>query len=895
MIINHENYIPDQEFLQKYALRPLSGKRALADQVLIMYLHWKSLPIPLFLKEPLMDISSAQWFSQNNTERAQFDECKNARLKESGFESYDPIVNGLLALSTLGGPANEAYPDVCERIDSIPREEFRKDYPWLLITLFEQSHLWADNGYCPFEMVEKLKQYLDGLECEVEIGPESNPFISAVFCEDEPDEDNTFALVFRDALPKDLFFLPSDSPTCQRVLIDTLYNPDIGWGPMRYEDRYDGIDKIVYLSSKPDSIDGRLIEAWMEFGLLWGVIDTLCFCRSTGSLGRFLILDRINNDQSVHFLRTGADGIVDDEKIGAPVPYDVIESFGYSLNPVLYTKPDNPLGLPLVALEDLCEIDTKRYRNLVPLGTHLPYYDFTNDFKRLCFNASHPRVDAYESESASALCKGPHVHLSIHSGTAFVSHTPGAYHYQQIKSIALRVKDNRVSEEYLAYALTRDLSFRNFLLSNQGEGLLRRKIAIHPDRSKQDELIEGFKQSLEDDMLSSNYYNLIWIDTAFDNETIDKLTAELEEKQIGVKWLSSVLDPDNGLEATLGMNGNRTQAVVIDAGVEAVKDRLKGLRMALSLCRKAKIPIYVYTDVDHESISDDLQDEEFAYLSDGRLFHKEGATNIGKLVAAIRRELDEKNDVSAEVRSAFNREFKAAEWLDDFLSRHGIHLVSDLSRAVLQPNESLNIVRGILNSLCGIIIKLIGDRTSQDVLSLGSIPDLLDDNVYFDKYNSKLQFVIKGRVLPRTLARSLRLAKDVANGASHSEQSDESLGRLNVTEYFSVIQSENISWAIIRIVMDLFLYLRMVECRFDARCEACDPFQPLQVDWVGVVRKTAKGYCCETDSGSPIRIEYYESSPPAIERTIRISKVYRERKFVDLYQWYVKKDDWAYV
>lgn len=897
MIINHEDYIEDLEFLQKYALKRMSDECTLADQALILYFHKKDIPFPVFFKEPLMDIDPTLWYSLTNTEKAQFNKSKAKKLKEIGFESDDPIVNGLLAVSSLSGPANLAYPDICERLEGIPREEFCKEYPWLLMTLFEQSRLWVDNEYCSFEMTEKLKKYLESFDCEVELsgfhGLGCNCFVPAVFGGNNKDEDDAFTLLMRDALPDTYIFNPSEERWCERVQIESLDIPGAGWGVVRYPERYDGVDKIVYLSSKAGGIDSLLVRAWMENGDLWGVIGTYCHCDWSGTLGKIVILDLFNNDQSVHYLRPSADGIVEDETIGPPVPYESIALLGFSLNPSLYTKPENPHNLPLVSLGEICEIDNE-CRNRAQMGTRLPYYDYTTDFRRLCFNASHPRMDTYGSELVSALYEGPHVHISLMAGTAFVSHTSGVYQCQRVKSVALRVKDNLVSEEYLAYVLTRDISFCNFLLANPGEGLLTRKIAIQKDRTAQDKFVNRFKGFLDDDVLSSHYYKIIWIDASFDDKKTKELSDYLETKQVGVRWLKSVLDPENGLESVLEGNRGPIHAVVVDADVESVRGRLKGLRKVMALCKNAKIPVYVFTDVGQETISDDLQEEEFAYLSDGRIFDKNGAVYVGGLVAAIRRELDEANDITAEMRSLFRQELLAAEWLDEYLKQSGIHLVSDLSVSIMRPKDSLNIIRGILNSLYDVIIREIGNR-SLEFLDRGALPSLLDDKSYRDGSCNRV-FVIRGDVLPKTLARSLRLATDIANGASHKETTDESRGRLRVTDYFSTINSENIAWAVIRIVMDLVLYMRKVECRFDGHCEVFDPYKPELVEWEGVIRQSSKReYCCETDTGVRVRMEFDKLNPPEIDKMIRIKKLYREGKLVDLYQWYVKKEDWEYI
>ena len=41
--------------------------------------------------------------------------------------------------------------------------------------------------------------------------------------------------------------------------------------------------------------------------------------------------------------------------------------------------------------------------------------------------------------------------------------------------------------------------------------------------------------------------------------------------------------------------------------------------------------------------------------------------------------------------------------------------------------------------------------------------------------------------------------------------------------------------------------------------------------------------------------QYVQSVDAEIDKLIRIKKLYREGKLVDLYQWYVKKEDWVYV
>ena len=892
MVIDHKKYIPVNEFLDKYGVKPSSSETELADQAIILYSYWKGVPVPSFFLEPLMETDFAFWNTLTNTERLSYDEKRASRLEEMGFDydSLETIVKGLLDLSSFY-PIPSTYREMCSKIEDVPREEFLEEYPWLLIAMFEQSSLWAEKGYCPFGMTENLKQYLDSFDSVADLGyfeEGVNCFISAVFGGDKIDEQNAFALLMRDALPDRYIFHPSEDAWAERVLIE---GRGAGWTVLRYPERYDIFSKVVYITPESDENNVDLVRTWMENGDLWGVLTTSYLLPDTGDFGRIIILNLEYNDSTVWFLHSKAEEIVVDDRIEGPVPYETIASFGYSLNPSSYTKPANPLNLPLVPLSEICEIDGE-YKGCVRLGTNLPYYDFTTDFARLCSNASYPRVDKYNSEVFSRLYKGPHVHISK-GMDAIVSHTSGVYHCQNKKSVVFRVKDNKVSEEYLAYVLTRDVPFMGALCDDPNI-ILNRKVAIHPDRSEQDRFIKNFLEKLGEQVLSSNYYNIIWIDPSFVEEKRLELTQELEDMQIGVRWAQSILESENGLEALLETGDGDVHAVVVDAQVDSVKGRFKGLRKAILLCHEAEIPLFVCSDADRNDLKDDLQEEDFQLLSDGHLSEKTPA-GIWETMASIRKELDRQHDVSIGLRSQFRREFLAAEWLDDNLSRNGLHLVSDLTAVISAPNESMNIVRGILNSLYKVIVHEIGGGSGLEALDTGAIPTLLDDRVYRDK-TSKLVFVIRGEVIPKTLARSLRFATDIANGASHKETEDETRGRMMVNEYFMSTGSENIAWAVIRIVMDFILYMKEAECRFNAGCEAFDPNNPEDVDWVGTVRKATKTeYCCITDTGVRVRLDYDPSTPPRVNSRIRISRLYREGRFVDLYQWYAKKNDWNYV
>lgn len=889
MEINHKTYILDDEFLNKYGIKPSSNETELADQAIILYCYWKGLPVPQFFLEPLMENDIAFWKTLTNTEIASFDEERVSRLREIGFdyESQDKLIKALLDYSSFY-PIPSTYRGMCSKIEDVPREEFLEEYPRLLITMFEQSSFWAEKGYCPFKMAENLKQYLDSFDSEVEIGyfqEGVNCFISAVFGGENIDEQDAFALLMRDALPDRYIYHPSEDKWAERVLIE---GRGAGWGVLRYLERYEVFSQIVYITPESDENDAELVKTWMEYGILWGVLTTSCTLPGTGEDGRIIILNLEFNDFMVHFLHSRADEIVEDNNIEGPVPYETITAYGFSLNPSFYTKPANPLNLPLVSLGEICDIDGE-YKDRVPLGSSLPYYDFTTDFARLCSNASHPRVDKYNSEAFSLLYKGPHVHIRKGS-EAIVSHTSGVYHCQNKKSVVFRVKDNRVSEEYLAYVLTRDLPFLSALCDDP-DIILKRKVAIHLERDEQDRFIKNFLEKLGEQVLSANYYNVIWIDYSFDEDKRMELTQKMEGLQLGVHWLQSTLDSEKGLEASLANASGDYHAIIVDAEVDSFNGRFKGLRKAISLCREAKIPLFVCSDADRNDLMDDLQEEDFQMLSDGRLSEK---TPIGiwETMVSVRKELDRQRDVSVELRSQFRQEFLAAEWLDDHLSRSGMHLVSDLTAAITKPNESMNIIRGILNSLYKVIVHEIGGGSGLDALDTGAIPALLDDRSYRDK-QSKLVFALKGEVLPKTLARSLRFATDIANGASHKETDDETRGRMKVNEYFLVAGTENISWAVIRIVMDFIIFMRKAECRFNAGCEVIDPNKPMAVDWTGVIRKVAKTeYCCVTDTGIRIRLDY--ETVPNINSRIRIRIVYREGKMVNLYQWCAKKDGWSY-
>ena len=565
------------------------------------------------------------------------------------------------------------------------------------------------------------------------------------------------------------------------------------------------------------------------------------------------------------------------------VPYGDIVENQYSLNPYLYMVADCDEAHRVVRLKDICSIDEEKFDDFILSSksfTLLPDYVFAKDLIDVFRNAE--TKQEYGVEFSAGINRyiycGPHIHITKEC-EFILSNTTGYYACPVRENWALCVNDTEVSAEYLTYVLLNSEGFKEFLASEpSAQTFLNKKVAILRDYKAQEEAVLKFKANNSSVVKTSHIYNVAllvpkcpdWIKITMEECWYLKIQ-EFEHVQ-GVGGLLDILDSG---QATF-------DAVIVDAVVDSVRDRYKGLRNLMAKVQGEDTPIYLYTDVDKELLQDDLSEQEYQYFKDGRYFDASDETVMEDLVRNLRNELDGQDNKSARMRGEFIREFEAASWLDSKFPK--LSISSTLTYALTQPNKSFTALRGVLNRLYRLIIDEIRNGFSSDqVQNVGMLPSLLKDGFYIDK--GQTIYLIHDTVMPLPLALALRYASDIANGAVHEED----VTKMNMKGYLSLLRSEHLAHTLIRIIMDFILWLKEVDFEFDGYCTAEDINTLHDVKWCGILEQESPDeYYCQTPDAGKVHVNVTKGGPKGpinIGEEIVITKVKNEIKFRQKYKY----------
>ena len=577
--------------------------------------------------------------------------------------------------------------------------------------------------------------------------------------------------------------------------------------------------------------------------------------------------------------------ILDYEGIANPVPYSIItdEKHDCYLYPNLYIDRDAGEGYTFIALGDLCEVDSdSMYELILSSVTYstLPRYYFSSDMLEIIENAQAPR--SYHVSLKTAIYKDPHVHLNAR-GELFLNNTSGFYMCPEEKGWALRVKNNLISQEYLTYVLFHDAGLTELLamVIPSADLLLKHKVAIVKDRKRQEQIMSEFAEKTALVVNTNAVYQIALVERS--GQCHGFLSWGLEARPY------ERVQGEYGLLDAIEREIYVPDAIIIDAVVDSVRDRYKGLRELLSKVRPKDIPVYLYTDVSVDLLQEDLHEEEFRYIIDGRYFQRAEEGAIERLVRNLRNELDGNSNHIAHLKGQYIREFKAAKWLDEKFPK--LNVDSDLLYCLLQPNKSMNLMRGIFNALYKEIVKVISNGSGLERLDDGAFPSLMRDGSYHD-IRRNVQYVIKGKVMPLPLAYSIRYASDMVAGASHLEDVEV----MDFNGYVNQMNSENISKAVLDILMEFIMWLYEVRFEFGGHCFSEDPKSVLEnLQWRGILKeRKSKELYCETEEGTIVHVTSSDQRKISAKlgSEITIKRVKKETQKRSRYEWYAVNADW---
>lgn len=888
------NYeLSDKELLVKYGLKPYSNYEELSLQIVMLYCFKNGYDIRL---EP--------------------DEEQQIKFFLELMPTLPDDVRDVFHIN-MSRPSrfydSEIAWSVYDKLRNVLKEDLSRIYSHLLVALVQTSEPFITHGCYDYRHTLFLSEVLAYGMCEsVEYDERKYPFLRALmpslasgsyYKENLVDKDKLYRFIVMQLgcvleNPSEISehaeshmepqVLPFDDVEWDEYMnhlatdaIALLDPTEFNQTFFRFLDRYESVDQIWVPYSNEWQLTSekkREIQSCIEERMLDEVI--------TDGEKSILILTTRWGSSDVAFKKFVGGHIVDYPGISERVPYEEIVDYGYSLNPKIYVGADCDDDHEIVRLGDICELDIVGdlhdmyydFAQNTSKSYHLlPDYHFCGSLNEVYINAEDINYYGIEPldviEGDRILYNGPHIHIS-EEGDYVLNTTASYYLCPKKKNWALRVKDDRVSLEYLAYVLFNSRAFQEFISTSPSPELfLKKKVAILKDRMSQEKVVAEFKNKNLPVVSSSNVYNVAllvpncpdWIKTTM--EECWYLKIQEFEHIVG----------DGGLLDMLSKGQESFDAVVVDAVVDSVRDRYKGLRNLMAKVQGRNIPVYLYTDVDDEFLQDDLSEQEYQYLKEGRCFKASDETTIDALVRNLRNELDGQDNKSAKRRGEYLREFEAAEWLEQKFPK--LNLVSALTFSLSQPNKSFTTLRGVLNSLYKAVMIEISNGSGLDqVKSVGMLPQLLREGKY--AHNNQVVFVVKGDIMPLPLAVSLCYASQIVNGAVHEEDVE----KMDVKGYLSQIRSEHLAYSVIRIVMDFILWLHDVNFEFDGFCESADLNELHSVNCSGVLQQAGVNeYFCETEDEG--RIHVFVKGKARLGAEIEITQVKHETKLRDKYKW----------
>lgn len=907
---NPDYILTDLELLAKYGLKPYSNREELSIQVTLLYCLKNGYSLNLD-----DDVSRQVSFFRELMKVLPENLVKVLGISVMrAHRFYDPEI----VMNVYNASKKTNFLDTPE-------------YKQVLVALIQNSEPFILNGCCNFKQTLFLAEILKDNHCDVlDYDEKKYPFLRALLSDkvtlnysldDVTYQEDSFYHFLIDELSAPLgIYPPNEAERAESSIMSMFYNidglacsteeyletigggaiedydveseeildDDCGWGYnfiilqpdefsqtfFRFLDRYEYYDRILvpYLKEwQNTSSKEREIRSCIEERMLSQVIsdgkDTYVLLHGWG-------------DDMVRFKSFCNGKIVDFHNIPSGengVPYEDIVENQYSLNPYLYMVTECDENHELVRLGDICSIDEEQFEDFLTSSKSLvllPEYSFAKDLTDIYRNMETKREYVVEfpyDVNRSIYC-GPHIHVTT-NGEYILSNATGYYACPDRKNWALSLNKPEVSIEYLTYVLLNSACFNEFLASEpSSQILLNKKVAILRNYKEQEDVVLKFKIHYSAIVKTSHVYNVALLVPKCPDWT--KTTME-ECWYLKLQEFEHVIG-DGGLLDILDKGQESLDAVIIDAVVDSVRDRYKGLRNLMAKVQGRNIPVYLYTDVDDEFLQDDLSEQEYQYFKEGRSFKPSDETAIDALVRNLRNELDGQDNKIARRRGEYIREFEAAEWLEQKFPK--LNIVSALTFSLSQPNKSFNTLRGVLNSLYKAIMYEISNGSGLDqIKSVGMLPQLLRDGKY--AHENQIVFIVKRDIMPLPLAVSLCYASQIVNGGSHEEDVE----KMDVKGYLSHIRSEHLAHSVIRIVMDFILWLYEVNFEFDGFCESADLNELVSKTYSGVLQQAGLNeYFCETEEG---RIHVFVKGKARLGAEIEITQVKHETKLRDKYKW----------
>lgn len=640
---------------------------------------------------------------------------------------------------------------------------------------------------------------------------------------------------------------------------------------------------FIYVTSHDDAFTGK---EFLKF-------RSLCRIDSNAHFYFFVFdLKMSHNTVEYHYwdwYDTGLD-------IVQTVPYTEIQMNENYLNIEAYIHDEVKEGETLARLSELClpqeSVVDFESNETIQSGDMIPTYSMSSHLSVVCSPMFRPPQRKFRHSIGYGHRPGTYLHIGKHglySILECITRSDVPYQIDGDVFLSLPVDENKVSAEYLACVLKIAALFGTLISKKFPRRVYRRyRVAVTFNKEEQAKIVKSILTNCRDVVNSDGVYNVICVGH---NLSSEERQNQLEEWNLPVKaFLESVLD-EGGLKDFLSDKGRSktVHAIIVDPSTDAAGNRLKGLRKALTLGKEKSIPVFVFSDLPQDTIEEDLDEDDFEYCRNGRLFDVKDNNSLRELATAIRDDLDKNGTLEMQLQARFFREFSAAKKVEELF---GEKVPEKLTRFLISPNQSLNDLRVSMEALLRRIADAIAPGTDLGKTKGGWLAKFFLTGAREDREVTRKFYSLEGKLMEKTLATSVDFLYQILNGASHGDSAEEG-NELNVLSYISESGTNNLSVAAIHIFMDFIVWLADTGGRFSASCTSRDSGEEvIPENLTGILRRGGKNeYYIETpaDRYGNIHTVISKGVPIAVGSLVRVLAISEETRLRERYRWFATR------
>lgn len=443
-------------------------------------------------------------------------------------------------------------------------------------------------------------------------------------------------------------------------------------------------------------------------------------------------------------------------------------------------------------------------------------------------------MDSRFSEPAEVI--GPCVLFQVHdNGTiqACMIREGEKVIYDSYNVYALRPKFEKISLEYLTYALLTCPEFQHYLtdcMEYNADGrvlddiVLLGKIPVNPDLGAQKQFInENVKKYL---VTQNRTYNIIWASDIWVSKepwgTKSKQLKELQmvASQFGMKIIST---PSTSEELALALtryvdectsSAEKADAVILDGKLrsgEKEEEAFDGLDFAIELKDKyiaKRVPFFLFSGASwDEIIAAKIKKRRLEYFRK-RYFQGYSSESLESLLIKLQDEIVARGSREAEMRKKYAAVFKAADRYND---KNVQRVLTEALDEEFSFELSLRDTEDKFNKLRIIAEGLLQNLAKMDILpaiNFGAQVDFLVDG-RFDDCQVTLRFYhADKRLMSTTLSSAFRYFRLIVAGGSHTATGDKVL---DVVDYVSKeSRNSDLYKSALYILMDLLLWYESI-------------------------------------------------------------------------------------